>query len=114
MSDKVADKRALEEMVQGPGWKLLMQTMKDQRDLRLGEYAFKPLDSADKIYAQEFIKGEVSGLALAMVTPEAMIQVLSQQISLDNAQRENREQLEEQKAADARRSRVDDGGFSTG
>lgn len=44
-----------------------------QAKLREGTVVLQPLKSADKVYEQEFVKGEAAGLRMALALPKQVI-----------------------------------------
>lgn len=105
--DLQTQKRYLEQLIEHPGWKLYASMLEEQKNLRFGEYAYKPLASADQMPAEQFNKGECSGLALALVTPHAAIETLNQQIKVQTVKQEMNDAAEKKRADGARASRVD-------
>ena len=79
-SQKASLLSELSSLVEHSGWKVFAQTLESQKTGRIGEILLRPLKSADEIYAQEFVKGEVSGLTLAQVSVFSMIESLKAEI----------------------------------
>lgn len=108
ISSGASDLHMWKSLVEHPGWKMFAEMLKEQKQVREGEVLLKPLTSSAGIYGQEFMKGEVSGLALALISPYAQIEVLEGQLKLA------REKLEVERVQEAVRaergsgSRVDD------
>ncbi len=56
-----------------PGWDLLLQVVNAQLKLRTQRVLLTPLETLDGALAQEFQKGEISGLSLAVALPDGLI-----------------------------------------
>ncbi len=56
-----------------PGWDLLLQVINAQVKLRTQRVLLTPLDTLDGALGQEFQKGEISGLSLAVALPAGLI-----------------------------------------
>ena len=107
LSQKASILSVLKELVDHPGWKVHNEILNSQMDLRKGEILLKPLQSTEAVYAQEFSKGEISGLALAQISVHAQIETLRYEIQAATIHLENYNEMEARKADDAGRSRVD-------
>lgn len=77
----------LQALVKSRGWDRLLSIARDQEAVRISAVALQPLASGDKIYEQEFMKGEIAGIRLFMNLPGTQIEVLLSQ--LDNMENEN-------------------------
>lgn len=108
LGEKSSTLSILKSFVEHPGWELHAKMLEEQQNSRKGEVLFKPLAGDNSVYAQEFMKGEISGLALAQVAPHTQIEVLKLEIKTLQAQLEREDEIEKRTADVSRRDRVDD------
>ena len=102
----------LHSFTEHAGWKVFNEMLDEQKNSRLGQFAFKPLNSMDEVLAQEFMKGEMSGLSLAQVALFAYMETLKSSIELANAKLEKENEQERIRTDDAGRvGRVDGDAF---
>ena len=102
----------LRGLIEHPGWKVFSDIVESQKDLRKGEILMKPLQNTEAVYAQEFMKGEIQGLALAQISIFAHMEVLAAEVQVLSKQLENEHEIEERVAAGTGSgSRVDGGSF---
>lgn len=97
-----------------PGWALYSKMLQEQADGRKGEILLKPLKNAEALYAQEFSKGEISGLMLATVSPFAVLEGLKSEVEALEKLEEKQNELEKVRTDAASGSRVDDERFYGG
>lgn len=64
-----------------PGWVLLEKYMTSEKTLRAFAVLNNPIHQAGQVYAQEFMKGEASGLGLIQNFPATQVEVLKIEIS---------------------------------
>ena len=76
-------------LVEHPGWKEYHKMLESQRNERIGPVLIKPLMSMDEIPQQEFMKGEISGITVAQLSPFAQIEALESEVRLLTANLEN-------------------------
>ena len=76
--------RAMEELVESDGWQYLVQIAKNQTAAREGTLR-APLESQDGVFLQEFVKGELSGIATFLALPESIVESLKQDIEMVKA-----------------------------
>lgn len=93
-------------------WGRFSKILEEQANTRAGEILLKPLESMDKAGAQEFMKGEVAGLKLALTTPLSIVEQLKHDLRVTNAKLEKEHELSQVGTDDAGGSRVDDRNFS--
>ena len=66
------------------GWQMLYKLAEEQRAMRQNTVCLTPVSSFGEVLAQEFAKGEVSGLALLITLPEVQMDIVEAEIkSLD-------------------------------
>lgn len=94
-----------------PGWELYRKLLQEQADSRRGDVLLRPLAKMDDALGQEYMKGEISGLLLAQVSPYSVLETLKAQLKTIEVKLEREDEIAE-KRADAR-SRVDDEQFSS-
>lgn len=98
----------LEKLMEQPGWNVFLNTLAAQSKEREGAVLLKPLNDTGAVYAQEFMKGEVSGLLLAQVLVPTMVEDLRRQRSTTEVQLENQHESEKVGTDAGSGSRVDD------
>lgn len=112
-SGKASEYATLRGLTEHPGWELFHKMLEEQKVARLGTFAFRPLAGMDEVPAQEFTKGEYSGLALAQVALFAHMETLKSEIEAVQKLQEKKDELEKQNSDAASRSgRVDGESFS--
>lgn len=104
----------LRHLVESPGWEIYSKLLQDQENLRKGEILLRPLESFSKIPAQEFAKGEVMGLNLAIVMPFTQIEVLTSELQALRLELERENALAKAREDGGSRSRVDGGDWYGG
>ena len=112
ISDKASYLAVWRSFVDHPGWKLFHDLLEEQKNSRKGEILFKPLKDSEALYAQEFMKGEISGLTLAQVGPFALIEGLKADVQVSEAKLEQENERESQSTDGRNASRVDGPSFS--
>ena len=117
LSDKASQVRSLKDLLDHPAWRVYRAALMEQEVGRRGTILLQPLKALDEALAQEFMKGEVSGLNIALITPGVIIEQLEADIRVLNIQLEqkNEDDVVEavQQPAGGSRSRVDDERFYT-
>lgn len=112
LAGEISQKGSLLAVLRGltehPGWELYMQVLISQQDARKGEILLKPLGSTEAVYAQEFMKGEISGLVLAQVSIFAQIEGLRADLQVTETKLEIENELEKARTDGGEQSRVDD------
>lgn len=66
----------MQGLLSSQGWALLLSVLKEQVEHRTQAIILSPLESLDKAGLQEYAKGEVQALKLAMQMPEAMLEAV--------------------------------------
>lgn len=106
LSEMASDLSVWQSLMNHPGWKMYEEEMKFQREARL-QVLGEPLKGFGQVFDQEFLKGEGSGIGLAMKYPELRVEILKSDVK----RLETTIQLEEtnasQVATDVSRGRVD-------
>jgi len=77
---------AYEQLQASPAWATLLSLLESQEQMRVGEVLLSPLTSADAVYRQEFMKGEIAALRLVKNLPALAAEAL----------RENNERITEE------------------
>lgn len=117
LEGKISDKRSQlvlwRGLVEHPGWNLFGKLLASQVDMRKGEILLRPLKNLDEVCAQEFMKGEVSGLSLSQVTAYSVIETLQAEIRTLEFNLENENAKADAYPSDAGGSRVDNERFYT-
>lgn len=111
ISSKRSVLSTLVSLTEHAGWPLLAKIIFDQKNGRIGQVLFQPLESMDKVLTQEFTKGEISGLALTEVSVFAHIEALKHEVQVLESQLENENELQKRVADESGGSRVDGGSF---
>jgi len=70
-------RNALVSLVKSPGWGLLRSIATQQIESRSHKILHSVLTGADEAFRQEFEKGEVSGMKLFLMYPDAQIAALN-------------------------------------
>lgn len=70
----------LRQLVKSSGWARLLRVAQEQVDTRTNTLILTPLESMDRMFEQEFKKGEISGIRLFLSLPESAVESLSQQV----------------------------------
>lgn len=94
------------KLVEHPGWKMLKELAEHERNIRQQAVCLTPINEMSQAFAQEFYKGEFSGIALVLTKPEAQIELLTVERASLMVQLENEDEMEAAISA-AGRSRVD-------
>lgn len=94
-------------LLEHPGWKLFIKTVLEQKQSRQGEVFLRPLKDMDEVPAQEFMKGEISGLALVEVLAQTQIEMLNLELKTLNLQLETEDVREKAASKPDAGSRVD-------
>ena len=68
------------------GWKMLAEVIRSQVDNRKG-LIFAPLEGHDKVFAQEYLKGEAAFGELILTLPTTMLEQV--QVELDQLKQSN-------------------------
>lgn len=84
--------RILKNLTESAGWLWLMEVGEQQRVGRTDEIILKPLPNLDSALAQEFAKGEISGIRLFFEIPKARIGSLEAQLAAEAANKPQEEQ----------------------
>jgi hypothetical protein len=71
------------KLVQCPGWAALVEVVTAQQKLRDGTVLRKPLESADKVFEQEFVKGEAAGMGVVLALPQQIIDAIRADLQLE-------------------------------
>lgn len=82
---------ALRQLVASDGWKEYIAIMAQHQKVRLDMIVLAPLSGVDAAFEQEYKKGEIAGISLALSFPQTVIE------SLDTALAEARSQRDETK-----------------
>lgn len=114
LSDKSGLLSVLRSFTEHPGWEIFSKMLEAQQNGRKGEVLLQPLSGDNAVYKQEFMKGEISGLALAQVAPFTQIEVLKLEVKTLQEQLERENELEARISDVSGRSRVDDEQFFGG
>lgn len=118
MAGEISNKGSLLAVLRGltehPGWAIYSGMLQDQQDIRKGEVLLKPLPSTEAVYAQEFMKGEISGLSLAQISLFAHIEQLRSDVQVSEAKLERENELEKERTTRGSESRVDGDAFGGG
>lgn len=69
-------KEVLQGLLSSPGWDLLREVLEEQIAHRTQAIILSPLESVDRLGVQEYAKGEVAALKLALQMPEAMLEAV--------------------------------------
>lgn len=112
ISQKASNLATLRSFTEHPGFAIFHKIMEGQKDLRKGEILYKPLQNSEALYAQEFMKGEISGLTLSQISVFAQIETLKSDLQAATFQLENERELAKEKSEADGRSRVDGPTFS--
>ena len=65
----------LQDLLQHPGWELLLEVLTKNVHIREMTILRKKCTTAEALYAQEFMKGEVAGIRFAMALPSTIVNV---------------------------------------
>jgi len=79
--DAVKVKAAMQQMMATEGWKMLVRQLVEQSESRKNKI-LGALDSADGVYEQEFKKGEIVGILLAVFLPKQILESADEVIKL--------------------------------
>jgi len=82
----VNDRNALQTMLEGRGWQVLMGIAEGQIGTRTNSIILRPLHETAAIYEQEFSKGEIAGIKLFQNMPQNAIDALSNDIVKEQRQ----------------------------
>jgi hypothetical protein len=89
----MTDKRDLQEelaqfrgLVLLPAWRQLMDYAAQQLTGRIDTIILNPVESADRTYQQEYLKGEVSGIKLFTKMPEILIAELEDALNSEKGE----------------------------
>lgn len=75
--DSIQEKLALWRGLLGhEAWQEMVKMMQEQKDSRIQQVMLMPLESQDRIFEQEFVKGEFAAFALMMTLPDTMVETL--------------------------------------
>jgi len=83
------EKEEWEELLRSPAWKRLETMMQEQAGGRVNQIVMSPLETADSVFNQEFMKGEVAALRLVSQLPQLQIQQLESDIKTANLTKES-------------------------
>jgi len=89
MSTLTEQKDEWEVLMKNPAWIKLEALLKEQAASRINQIVLTPLESADAVYNQEFLKGEVAAMQLAARLPELEVERLKAEIQELNEQGES-------------------------
>lgn len=67
-------KRALKDMLASEGWAYYISVIEKQQTIRLDQVVLQPLAGHDAVFQQEFMKGEIQGLRMAVSLPQTLIE----------------------------------------
>lgn len=86
--EAVRQKRALTDLTNSEGWKILAQVFEDQVTRRVNHILYQPLGTEGALYTtveqQEFGKGEVTGIKSLLAYPAQRIEELAAIIEVYN------------------------------
>jgi len=77
------------------GYRHLMQIAHEQLETRKQEVFLKPLEGLDETWKQEYMKGEIAGIALFMSMTDVRLQLVREDINTRLSE-EEQENLDEQ------------------
>lgn len=81
----------LRSLIASVGWRTYSSLVESQCKLREQTYLYVPLPSADAVYAQEYAKGEIQALRLALGLPETMIENFQAELEAFTKPQENQD-----------------------
>jgi len=59
-----------------PGWELYNRILREQMNLRQQTVCLTPISSENTVYAQEYYKGEFSGIGMALAIPQSQYELV--------------------------------------
>lgn len=74
--------RALKDLVASEGWAYYISVVETQHRARTDKILLEPLSGTDAVYGQEYMKGEVQGLRLAVNLPQTLIETIEQELAM--------------------------------
>lgn len=92
-------------LMESPAWKEFVRLQTEQMRIRQAVVLTTPLNPDSNIYAQEFLKGEFSGVQSALEFPQNQFEAAKRDVSMLNVQLENYDDAEA--AREPPKSRVD-------
>lgn len=78
----------LKALLDSEGWALYRSIIERQQVARFDAVILNPLQGADQVYPQEYMKGEIQGLRMAVTLPQAMLDDTLEQVRRLREQRE--------------------------
>ena len=79
LAEQRATLRSFRKLVASPEWAALVKIMENQ--LRVREVCMRqPLSGMDKVFEQEFSKGEAAGIGLVLAMPQQIIDVAESEL----------------------------------
>lgn len=99
-----------ETLMESPGWHRLKSIIEDQMRTRSSTVMLTPMLQGNNPLAQEYLKGEYGGLALAIATPEAQLAQAKAKRTVIVEQLENEHETQTRVAATAANRRIPDPG----
>lgn len=79
---------ALKGLVDSEGWKIYRSIVERQQTVRFDAIVLNPLQGMDQALEQEYRKGEIQGMRLAVTLPESLSEAINQQLRQLRKQRE--------------------------
>lgn len=78
----------LKQLVDSDGWKLYRSIVEKQQTARFDSIVLQPIPTIDAALEQEYRKGEIQGMRLALTLPAALIENLTEAVKSAREQRE--------------------------
>lgn len=78
----------LKVLLDSEGWQLYRSIIERQQTSRFDQVVLQPLTSHDQTLGQEYLKGEIQGLRLALALPQVLFESATEQVRSLRQQRE--------------------------
>lgn len=104
-SEAASDISIWRSFLKHAGWKMLVTAQQEQMEVRKSVVMGTCLNPDSNVYAQEFLKGEFSGISQLLRYPEDQIEEAKRLLAILDVKLENR--YEDEVAARPAKSRVD-------
>ncbi len=79
------DQHALQELIEGRGWEVLMNIAEGQKRNRTNRVMLTTVNADYTVEAEQFEKGEVSGITLFQTMPDVALEGLEEDIKVAQA-----------------------------
>lgn len=107
LSEESARMTLWRSFMEHPGWPEFARLLNEQMNTRQQVICLTPINSEFSAFAQEYFKGEFSGIKTALDLPQAQLDEAKREVTIANQLLENENETEARISA-ASASRVDD------